>query len=75
MALTAAMAQTARRQAPLRLGRRDAETWDAWLARIDAELPLETMAPLRETVERYQRLRYGRRLDVAAAQAWLREQV
>ena len=75
MALTAAMAQTARRQVPSRLGRRDAETWDAWLARIDAELPPETMAPLRETVERYQRLRYGRRLDVAAAQAWLREQV
>jgi transglutaminase-like putative cysteine protease len=73
-ALAAAMARTARQKVPERLGRRDAETWDAWLARIGAELPPETMAPLRETVERYQRLRYGRRLDVAAAQAWLREQ-
>ncbi len=70
-ALTAAMNRVARRAVPERLSRRDAESWDVWLSRIESELPPEAYAGLREKVESYQRLRYQRHLDMPAAAAWL----
>jgi transglutaminase-like putative cysteine protease len=73
-ALADAMARTARRLTSERLSRRETENWDDWLERIDSEIPTETAVELHGIVERYQRLRYRRRLDIAATEAWIREQ-
>ncbi len=70
-ALTTAMKRLARRAVPERLMRGEAESWDTWVARIEPNLAPEAYAALRESVEHYQRLRYQRYLDKAAAAAWL----
>ncbi len=72
-ALTTAMKRLVRRAVPEHLMRGEAESWDAWLARIEPDLSPETHAALRESVEQYQRLRYQRHLDKAAAAAWLEQ--
>jgi hypothetical protein len=70
-ALTQAMRRIARRAVPEHLRRREAEGWDAWLARVRPALPPDAFAELRDQVERYQRLRYRARLDRSEADAWL----
>ena len=69
--LAATMARLERRSAPAHLRRRPSESWDAWQRRVGPELPPETLAELRETLERYQELRYQVALDEPAIRAWL----
>jgi hypothetical protein len=69
--LTQTMARLARRSVAAHLRRRPAESWDAWLRRAAPELPQDRLAELRETLERYQALRYRDVLDVSGARAWI----
>ncbi len=69
--LTEAMRRLGRRAVPSRLRRRLFESWDAWLRRVETELPAEVFAELRGWTESYQELRYRARLEGPAVRRWL----
>ena len=71
-AMAHAVATEAKRAVPERLRRRETESWDDWLVRIEPGLEPEAFAALRNRIEGYQSLRYRTRLDMAEAEAWLR---
>ena len=70
-ALARTAAALARRLVPGELQRRDWESWDDWLARIGGDLPAIRREELSRWIEEYQRLRYRRTLDIAAARRWI----
>ncbi len=59
------------RTVPERLHRRENESWDLWLQRVEPALTAEAFAELHAWIEGYQRLRYRTRLDASVAQEWL----
>lgn len=69
--LAGALRDIVRRAAPARLRRRVFESWDAWLRRVEPDLPAEAFPELKEWVESYQELRYRARLEEPAARQWL----
>lgn len=73
-ALTAKMESRARRGLPVHLRRRDSETWESWLRRVEAAPEAgAARASVRPLVEGYQRLRYACPFDAAAAEKWVRD--
>ena len=71
MVLAASMRDLERRLVPISLRRHSGETWDAWLSRIEPQMPAERQAVLRDWTEQYQRLRYRDEPDPSAAQTWI----
>jgi len=69
--LTQAVRGLVRRTVPERLRRRENESWDLWLKRVEPALTEEAFTELRAWIEGYQHLRYRTRLDVSTANDWL----
>jgi hypothetical protein len=69
--LAYAMARVERHAVPERLRRLASESWEAWLQRVEPDVPAALFAELRGLTERYQDVRYRAELDAPVAQRWL----